>query len=498
MSYQRVADSSSLTEQSNSREVYQDLDQDSNTKEWVPLCQRNRLPFIHIFGICCSLIAFQVAYSAGNSLCTPIMRKVGIPSSLISVVWLIGPVSGFVVQPLIGHFSDECHAKLGRRRPFIIVGLVGIILGFGLFYFLDIYLAMLDKKGSKNRAVTILLFIVAMLTTYISINTLQSPARALIGDVIPQSQQMFATTVCSALQGFAAFLPNLIGGLHLVKYTNGIFTDEQFLFVTSGCIVIICGTVTLICGKEEQLTHSVKSKNPFVPIFHAIKNMPTAIFRISMVYFFSWMAYYPFIIETTDFFGSDIFHGNTNPDDSESYGRYMEGVSFGMLTIGVSSLLVLLYAPFQSLLIKTIGMKWTYASSQLIEAICLFCVFFVTNKYALLAIFLPLGISLSIFNSIPFAVVSLNVSIETMGIYMGVLNCFLVVGQQLTNFILTSGVGTISNKFFDCKKAPIIGCAGFFALIAAILCKFIIVPKGPQPTKQSFTDPLNPTNTNSE
>ncbi|KAK8846160.1 hypothetical protein M9Y10_020165 [Tritrichomonas musculus] len=446
-------------------------------KEWIPLNKREKLSFLHIIGLCCSLLAFQIAYSVGNSLGTPIMRRVGIPPSLISVVWIIGPLSGFVVQPLVGHFSDQCKFKIGRRRPFLVAGCVGIITGFTIFYFLD-KIADLITKGKDQKSVKITIFVIAMLTTYISINTLQGPARALIGDLVPQHQQMMATTVCSAVQGFAAFLANIIGGFQLAQYTNGMFTDEQFMFLIAGIFVIICTIITFLCGPEEQLTHDVHKKNPFVQIFRAVKHMPLAIFRISMVYFFSWMAYYPFIIETTDFFGHDIFHGTSNEDDIDGHARYMKGVSFGMLTIGVSSALVLLYAPFQGYLVKKIGMKWTYASSQIIEAICLLCVFFVTDKYALLAIFLPLGVSLSIFNSIPFAVVGLNVPVETMGVYMGVLNCFLVVGQQTTNFILTSGVGTISNKYFDGKRAPIIGCASLFALAAAILCKFIIVPEG--------------------
>lgn len=450
--------------------------QKKRKEEWIPLYRRGELSFMHIVGLCCSLLAFQIAYSVGNSLCTPIMNRVGVPPSLISVVWIIGPLSGFIVQPLVGHFSDQCKLKLGRRRPFLIAGCVGILIGFTIFYFLD-DIVKLFTGGKKNKAVSISVYIVAMLTTYISINTLQGPARALIGDLVPQKQQMKATTICSAVQGFAAFLANIIGGFQLAQYTNGTFTDEQFMFLIAGILVIICSIITCVCGPEDQLTQEIHKKNPFAQIFSAVKNMPLSIFRISMVYFFSWMAYYPFIIETTDFFGHDIFNGTSNSADEEGHKRYMKGVSFGMLTIGVSSALVLLYAPFQGILVKYIGMKWTYASSQIIEAFCLLCVFFVTNKYALLVIFLPLGISLSIFNSIPFAVVGLNVPKETMGIYMGVLNCFLVAGQQLTNFILTSGVGTISNKYFDGKKAPIIGCASFFAVAAAILCKFIIVPK---------------------
>ena len=463
--------------------AYSAIDDETIKEGWVPLHMRDKLSFLHIVGICCALLAFQLAYSVGNSLGTPIMMRVGIPSGLISVVWLIGPLSGFIVQPIVGHFSDQCKAKIGRRRPFIIVGCIGIVLGFSILYFLDDIANLFSPNSSKSQ---IPVFIVGMLITYININTLQGPARALVGDLVPAKQQMLATTTCSAIQGFAAFLANIIGGFRLSKYTNNMFTEEQFMFLCASILVIICTVITLVCAKEEQLTQDVHRINPFVRIFKAVKDMPKPIFRIAMVYFFSWMAYYPFIIETTDFFGKDIFHGTSDKSDAAGYDNYQEGVSFGMLTVGISSGLVLIYAPFQSLLIKYIGIKWTYASSQIIEAICLVTVFFVTNKYLLLVIFLPLGISLSIFNSVPFAVVGLNVTIDKMGIYMGVLNCFLVVGQQLSNFILSSGVGTLSTKYFDGKRCPIIGCGSFFALAAAILCKFIIIPD----QNQEMAEPL--------
>ncbi|OHS96247.1 major facilitator superfamily transporter [Tritrichomonas foetus] len=457
---------------------------------FVPLHLRERLSFLHIIGICAALFAFQVSYSIGNSLGTPIMRRIGIPTSMISVIWIIGPLSGFIVQPLIGYFSDQCHAKLGRRRPFLIAGATGIVIGFSLYYNIDNLAKLIAPNHIQTASICI--FICAMSITYININTLQGPARALIGDIVPPKQQVLATTVSSAVQGCASFLANVIGGLQLAKYTNGIFTDEQFMFLIASCFVIIFTTITCLCAREEQFTQDIKKKNPFTQIFNAIKNIPKGILRISIIYFFSWMAYYPFIIETTDFFGQDIYGGKPikDPEHPELYDKYMEGVSFGMLTVGFSSLLTIFYAFFQPVLIKHVGMKWTYAISQITETCCLLSIFFVFNKWALLCIFLPLGITLSIINSIPFAIVGLNCPQETMGIYMGVLNCFLVVGQQVSNFTLSSGIGTVSTKYFDGKRSPIIGCGAFFSLTAAILCKFIIVPEVKPDT--SVVEPLAP------
>lgn len=476
--------SRSFSEITNEFPGYDDL---LDQRTWVPLNLRESLPIIHIIGICCSMLAFQVAYSVEFSLGTPMMDALGFDSVVRSLIWLSGPLSGFIVQPMVGFASDRCRSKMGRRRPYILGGFIGILVGLLILYFIDTI---------QNKILAKTLFIIGFFGVNIAINILQGPSRTLIGDIVPQSQQVLANTIGSIMLGLAAIVTNLIGGLRFLA-TLLHTTSTDLVFISGMILICISSIITLICAKEEQLQMGKEpdSRNPFVSIFNAFKTMPRPVFRISLVYFFSWMAYFPFNIECTDFFASDVFKGINNPDDPK-YESYLNGLSFGMIVLAVSNGLVLIYSPFQEALIKKIGLRISYALSQIIEAVCLIAVILLSilsehaNKWILLGLLAPLGISATIFNSIPFAIVGLNVSQDQMGVYMGVLNMFGVVGQQISNFILVSGVGKICERINPELKSPIIGGGAFFAIVAAILCRFIIIPN--QDT--SIMEPLTPGN----
>ena len=427
------------------------------------------------------MLAYQIAYSVEFALGSPIMSSLEISTTYQSLIWFSGPLSGFIVQPLIGFYSDITMSRLGRRRPFIIIGAVGIVIGFVLIYFVENIGNAFGSTVSSKKNAKIGIFVFALFLTNIAINVLQGPSRTLIGDVVPPSQQQKANTIGSVMLGIAAIITNLIGGLSIAKKLNIGLSDSQFVFLVGGILILLGVTITCVVTKEEQLREKPKRNNPLKEIYFATKTIPKPVLRIAIVYFLSWMAYFPFNIETTDFFGSDIYNGISN-GTNEQKSLYNEGVNFGMLVIAVSNVLVLLYSMIQSKVIEKLGLKLSYALSQIIEGICLILVFFVKNKYALMGIFAPLGISCSIFNSVPFSVVGLIVPQEQMGIYMGVLNSFAVVGQQCANFALGSGVGAISHR-----KAPIIGSGAVFAFIAALMCMWIIVPE----QDQEVLEPLN-------
>ncbi|KAH0793964.1 major facilitator superfamily transporter [Histomonas meleagridis] len=414
------------------------------------------------------MMAYQISYSVEFALATPIMKRLGVSQVASAIIWLLGPISGFIVQPLAGHYSDIAHFKMGRRRPFIIVGCIGIVIGFLLLYFVE---KIGGLFGKAKKGMSIFVFVFGLLELNVATNTLQSPSRAIVGDIVPQSQQIIANTIGSLMLGLASIVTNLIGGLKLGDYTNGKFTNDELTFIIGVVLIVICVTITIFCGKEETYTEELPHENPFKKIFNAIKTIPKPVLRISIVYFFSWVANFPFQNTTTDFFASDIYGGVAGSTDPELAKKYDDGKAFGMVTIAVSNALVLLFSLVQPTVIKFFGLKWAYAISQIIEAACLIPIFFVKNKWAALGLLSLIGISCAIFNSVPFAIIGMIVASESMGTYMGVLNCFCVLGQQVSSFALGSGIGALSDK-----KAPILGSGSVFAAISAILCYWIIVP----------------------
>jgi len=438
-------------------------------KNWIPLASRDRLSVFRIMGICASMIAYQIAYSVEFAIGVPIMSRLGISPSLTGVVWATGPISGFVIQPIIGYYSDVLRFCWGRRRIFLIIGSFGVICGFFMLHYIEF--VDFSKWTQKIKLMRTISFTMILFIINVSINVLQGPSRALIGDLVPKGQQVLANIIGSAMISFAAIVTNLVGGLQLSKRLGTGTNDEFLLFVTGGALVSLSVLITLICAPEEPLTEIPARENPFIEIFNAARKMPPAISSIANIYFFSWMAYFPFQVAITDYFGTDVFGGKSNPPDN----KYNDGVAFGMLVIAASNCLVLLFGPAQNSIVNCLGMKSSYGLSQFIAAISLACLFFVKEKWTLLAILSPLGVSSLFFNSIPFAVICLTVPLEQMGVYMGVMNSYAVAGQQLSDLLLLSLLPS-----YVTKKGFIIGSGFVFAIISGLLCFKMVEPKESQ------------------
>lgn len=457
----------------------------SGSNVWVPLNERERLSPIHILGICGAMISFQIAFTIEFSLANPIMSTLGIPTWSQTLIWICGPLSGFVVHPIVGFYSDIARFKLGRRRPFILMGFSGMIVGLALMYFVvDLGNAM-GSNDTARKIGKITWFVISFVITNISINLIQGPSRMLLGDLVPLKQQNFANSMAAMVLGLATVLTNLIGGLNLAKRMGlekfQIYT-EQLTFIAGGFFIIVSVIITMFLAKEEQQKDAqVQAKNPFKEIFNAVKVMPKPVWRIGILFMLSWTAYMPFQIELTDFFGVVVFQGNpTVPNDA----KYRDGLNFGMLTMALVNGLVILVSPLQGPLLRFMGIKWLYAVSQIIEVIVLVSVFFLTNKWILFGLFSLMGFACQMFNSIPYAIVGMSVQTEQLGVYMGVLNWFVVIGQQISNFLIGTGIGAVVGD----KKGYIIGSGSVFALVSACYCYFIIVPKKDGDSKEHFED----------
>jgi len=439
---------------------------------WIPLNKRESLSTWHIVGISCSMIGYGASFSVMFALVSPILYQLGFEQEAISFIWLAGPLSGFLVQPLIGYYSDRCKSKYGKRRPFILTGGAGSFLCFIVFN----YIEQIGKIfGSNNKLMSKIIVVINMYVCNACVNILYGPSRAILNDLVPDSQQIKANSIASLMLGAIGVITNFVGGIKTVL-PSSVNIDNKKVTFTFGMIVIAFGTITtLICGQEEQMTEEPRGKNPIIEVFRAFKDIPSPLFKISIVYFIAWIAYFPFLLLCTDYFGSDIFGGVADSKDPAKVALYNSGVSFGCLVLAVSYAIVLVYNPVQEKLIKWAGLRFAFALSQIIEAIVLLSALLVRNKYILMALFSTLGMTCGVMNSIPYAILGLSVNKDRMGVYMGVLNIFVVVAQQFSSFLL----GTFLYKILPVQyksKGAIIASGSLFAVIAAVACKWIEVP----------------------
>lgn len=192
--------------------TYEDI---QASDDWVPLAKRDKLSIWRILGICSSMFGYQTVFTVVFGLLSPIMdsAEIQIPQVYRSWIYLIGPLCGFICQPLVGYYSDGLHSKLGRRRPFIITGCIGSILGFMLLFFCRQLGKFVNK--SNPRPLSIVFLIVSLTLDFISVNLLQAPARTIIGDLVPKQQQVLANSIASVMIGLAQVFSNFIGGFNV-------------------------------------------------------------------------------------------------------------------------------------------------------------------------------------------------------------------------------------------------------------------------------------------
>lgn len=189
----------------------------------------------------------------------------------------------------------------------------------------------------------------------------------------------------------------------------------------------------------------------------------------------------------TDFFGVDVYH-ETSGDDT-----YRRGYHFGMCVTAVMGGLVLVYSIGHDRACKRFGLRVVYGVSQAIEGAMLVAVVPIVlyvkdgmiSRWILMAVLAPLGISFTIFNSLPFAIVSLIVSKETLGLCMGMLNTFAVAGQQITNVMFMTGIGSI--HAFERHRVAIVAGGSIFAVAGVIMAFYL-----PDPTRNDELATVDP------
>ena len=223
-------------------------------------------------------------------------------------------------------------------------------------------------------------------------------------------------------------------------------------------------------GTEEPLRVKPAKINPFSQIWKAFKTMPKPFSRCLVAFTFSSTAVYQYQVAFSDFMGRNLFGGDNS--DPAKQKDYENGVSWAMLCNCVNNGFQLVYGFFNARVTDIVGMKLLMIIANLFTAIGLLLFLFVKVPEAYLGIAAPLGFGYIVVNAIPYAIVSQCISTENLGANLGVLNCFCVFGQQISNFAIGKGVGAIFHE--DSKYK--IGLSSIFGFIATIGSFFIIQP----------------------
>ncbi|GJD08257.1 Sucrose transport protein SUT4 [Galdieria sulphuraria] len=295
---------------------------------------------LELLALTSSLAAVQFSYAIEFAFGTPWFRERGVSYAVIPFIWLAGPFSGFIVQPVIGVLSDRCRHPWGRRRPFIFMGALLIVFGM-------LVLSTADPLGSQPRCTfTVTLGIIGLWILNIAINVVQGPARAIVADLVNTEQQTKANSILTGVMGLSNLFGNLLG--RFVPAEVPLFgSNFRFLFSLGMILVPLSVLPTLLLGHERPLGRQPASLvsstsgilGVFLDVWRSFVSMPKEMSKVSLVYFLSWAAFSPFQFYTTDWIGKSVMHGDPQKaSGSLQRTAYEEGVRIGALALAGLSL----------------------------------------------------------------------------------------------------------------------------------------------------------------
>ncbi|MEO6637200.1 MAG: MFS transporter [Ginsengibacter sp.] len=401
---------------------------------------------------------FGIQYSFGlqQSAVNPIYDFLGASPDQIPLLNLAGPVTGLLIQPIIGAMSDKTWSpKFGRRKPYFFIGALFCSIGLFLYPF----------SSSLWMAVGLLWVLDA------ANNTAMEPYRAFIADKLPPEQHATGFLSQSFFTGLGITLAN-VSLYFFQKHITGTHGQIPYWVFGSFFLGSICSIASVswsiyktpeIPPTAEELAALKAAKKgiaePFKEIFSAIKDMPPVMWQLALVYLFQWYALFCYWQNASKSIAQSVWH--TSPVLNKSL--YEEAVGWTGLVNGWYNVATFLSA------FALVGLAKKY-SPKLVHIVCLvmagvgLLIFpHIENKYLLFAPMTGFGIAWASMMGVPYLMVVNDIPKERYGVYMGIINMMIVIPMILQNVTF----GFVLRNFLGNDPGRAISFAGVFLLIAA-------------------------------
>ncbi|KAL6578442.1 sugar transporter protein [Orobanche minor] len=450
----------------------------------------------------------QFGWALQLSLLTPYVQELGIPHAWASIIWLCGPLSGLLVQPLVGHYSDRCTSRFGRRRPFILGGAVSIVVAVVIIgHSSDIGWLFGDRGQKKMRAVVA--FVIGFWLLDVANNMTQGPCRALLADLTGKDHRR--TRVANAYFSLFMAVGNIFGfatgsysnwfkifPFTLTKACNINCANLKAAFIIDVIFILITTSISLSAAQEQPQTSNFNTQHfdeemsqdspeheAFLwELFGTLRYLPCTVWIILLVTALTWIGWFPFLLFDTDWMGREIYGGK--PNEGINYGV---GVRMGSLCLMLNSVVLGITSLFMEKLCRKWGAGFTWGVSNVIMSLCFVAMIAIaairTNMnldghlppegivIAALVVFAVLGIPLAITYSVPYALVSTHIEALGLGqgLSMGVLNLAIVIPQV----IVSLGAGPW-DQLFGGGNSPAILVAAISAFAAGLIA-ILAIPR---------------------
>lgn len=434
------------------------------------------LSFSQMINLNMGFLGIQFGWGLQMANMSGIYKFLGASASQVGYLWVFAPLTGMLVQPVLGRFSDRTWVQwLGRRRPYILAGALASTLAI-----------ILMPHSSALWMAALLLFVLDS-----SVNIAMQPYRALVADVAPEAQHSKTYAVQTFLVGvggcLAAALPWIFLHIfHLSQHTTAgeIPLSIRLSFYIGAAIFLIANIWTVLTSTEYPPSDLQKWKdeknqkplgNPFNFLWHIMIDfvrMPKIMREVSYVNFFSWAALFCMFMYFSLAIAQNIFGlpDEVNVAKSTIYGGLMEqGVALWGLCYALYTLIGLIYALFIPRLAKKLSRKGAHSFALFCGAISMIIAFFIHSEVSLLIDMIGIGFAWASIVTVPYAIFAGSLPEEKIGVYMGLFNITICTPEIIASLVL----GFVALHVFHSHASYIILLGGICFVIAGFLSLLI-------------------------
>ena len=486
-----------------------------------------RLSFWQIWNMCFGFLGIQFGFALQNANASRIFETLGAPMNAVPGLWIAAPLTGLLVQPIVGYLSDRTWTRWGRRRPFFMIGAVLTTL------------ALLVMPNSPT------LWIAAgtLWVLDASINISMEPFRAFVGDQLAPQQRPTGFAMQSFFIGvgaiIASFLPFILAhaGVGNTAPPGQVPDTVRYAFYFGAAVLLVAITWTVVSTREyspRELETFADAEPPahtqgpakasgaawsvaagwaaagavlaalifwqggdkmlyvlagliasyglllgsarVLPATHMVavivgdlRNMPATMRRLAWVQFFSWFALFAMWIYTTTAVAGTHF-GSVDPESA----AYNEGANWVGVLFGAYNGFAALAALLIPLMVRAIGLRWSHLVNLWLGGAGLVSLMLIDDPTWLLLSMVGVGFAWASILSLPYALLSDSVPAAKMGVYMGIFNFFIVIPQ----LVAASALGFALRAWLGGEPMHVLALGGASLFIAG-LC-VLRVPSRPE------------------
>lgn len=439
------------------------------------IIEKPRLSFWQIWNMSFGFFGIQFGFALQNGNASRILQTFGADVEHLSLFWLAAPITGMIVQPIIGHYSDRTWNRLGRRRPYFLSGALLAALAL-IFMPNSAFLAYLLPPILVGAGLLMLMDA--------SFNVAMEPFRALVADNLPDSQRSVGFSVQTFLIGAGAvlgsWLPYIFSeycGVSKIAEPGHVPDNVVYSFYVGAAVLVATLLWTVVTTKEyspaerlqfhpEEAETDADEKKGILSIFTDFSKMPVTMRQLGLVQFFSWFALFSMWVFTTPAVAQHIY--NVAPGDTSSV-RFADAANWVGILFGIYNAVSAIYALLLPAISRMTSRKIAHAFSLTAGGLGLLSIYFIQDPGMLIFSMIGIGLAWGSILAMPYAILSGSIPARKMGVYMGIFNFFITFPQIVNGFF----GGVMVKQLFHGQAIYALVLAGILMILGAVSVLYV-------------------------